>query len=430
MDYTIVDRRGTSGDKNSSNRQRFLKKVKDQLKRKVQEGFSKRSITSDDSENITITTGGIGEPTFNNDTQTGQTDRVLPGNKNYIPGDLIEKPQRGEGGEPKASDSGEGDDEFTFTISKDEFYDILFEDMELPNLVKTSDQDITEYKMQRAGFTCNGTPASLDLVRTMKNSLGRRIALKSPSDKEIAALLAKIEELENKKGNEEEIKLIVEQIEKLRHKLNYISFIDPIDLRYKNFDKVPKPVSKAVMFCVMDVSGSMEEYHKMIAKKFFTLLYWFLHKKYEKVELVFIRHHADARECTEEQFFYDKETGGTIVSSAFAVAEKIQKERYPASDYNIYYAQATDGDNYESDNRHVEKILTDEILPTCQYFAYIEIAKAPRSRTGKAVGNLWQLYTKLASICKHLQVREIGSEQEIYAVFKNLFEKKREKYGV
>ena len=106
-------------------------------------------------------------------------------------------------------------------------------------------------------------------------------------------------------------------------------FIDSFDLRYNNHVRIAQPTTQAVMFCLMDISGSMDEQKKNIAKRFFTLLYLFLTRTYEHIDVVFIRHHTVAEEVDEENFFHSRETGGTVVSSALKLMRKVIDARYP-----------------------------------------------------------------------------------------------------
>jgi len=130
--------------------------------------------------------------------------------------------------------------------------------------------------------------------------------------------------------------------------------------------RVPVPSSKAVMFCIMDVSGSMTQSIKDIAKRFFILLYLFLERNYKQIELVFVRHHTHAKEVDEQEFFYSRETGGTIVSSALKLTADIIDARYSPADWNIYIAQASDGDNWDGDSASCADILSKQILDKVQ----------------------------------------------------------------
>ena len=164
-----------------------------------------------------------------------------------------------------------------------------------------------------------------------------------------------------------------DEIDRLNAKRKWVAFIDPIDVRFNSFTEQPVPTSKAVMFCLMDVSGSMGEREKDLAKRFYMLLHLFLKRRYEKVDVVFIRHTHDAQEVDEQEFFYSRQSGGTIVSTALDKMLEIQKARYATADWNIYAAQASDGYTQSGDARHCVEMLNGEVMPLCQYYAYIEI---------------------------------------------------------
>ncbi len=154
-----------------------------------------------------------------------------------------------------------------------------------------------------------------------------------------------------------------------------IPYIDPLDVRYRKFEPQPKPVAQAVMFCLMDVSGSMTEHMKDLAKRFYVLLYIFLKRRYKHVDVVFIRHTHQAQEVDEDTFFHSPETGGTVVSTALEEMQRVIDERYSPDSWNIYAAQASDGDNTASDNDKTASLLINGILPVCQYYAYLEVGR-------------------------------------------------------
>jgi hypothetical protein len=205
-------------------------------------------------------------------------------------------------------------------------------------------------------------------------------------------------------------------IKHLRGRIAGIPFLDPIDLRFRNRVKVPVPTSKAVMFCLMDVSGSMDEGRKELSKRFFILLYLFLTRHYEKIEIVFIRHHTQAQEVDEEGFFHSTETGGTVVSSALVLMEEIIRARFPSDQWNIYGAQASDGDNWHHDSGRCRELLEQKILPLCRYYAYVQVADPEQ--------NLWEEYVRLAAVSgKHFAMRKVTEAAQIYPVFRDLFKK-------
>ena len=272
--------------------------------------------------------------------------------------------------------------------------------------------------MSRSGYTNEGNPAQLNLEQSMINSMGRKIALKTPKLRKIRELEAILETEEDEDKRLE----LEEEIRKLRIRANSVAFVDPVDLRYNNFSKKPRPTSQAVVFFVMDVSASMTEFHKELAKRYFMLLNLFISRKYKRVECVFIRHHITARECSEEEFFNLRENGGTTVSSAFELAKDILKDRYSPNEWNIYFAQASDGDNWSEDNEKLKNILSKDILPITQYFSYIQVGEM-RKGSYYASGNLIDEYKKLESTHKNLISKYIENRSDIYPVFREIFKK-------
>lgn len=419
----IIDRRLNPQGKSLANRQRFLRRAKEQVVKAVRDASSKRSIQDVESgDKISISTGGVREPSFHRASSGGLRDYVVPGNKEYVEGDTIARPEQGGGRGSEGSPDGDGEDDFRFVLSREEFLDIFLEDLELPDLVKQKVKQSESFSLTRAGFTPNGSPANLNLVRTMRNSLSRRIALKRPKPSELEELERRLKEAEDR-GDADEVQALQEALEHKHLRSKRIPFIDPIDVRYNRFETVPKPIAQAVMFCLMDVSGSMTEHMKDLAKRFFMLLYLFLRRRYRSVDIVFIRHTHEAKEVDEETFFYSTETGGTVVSTALEEMQRVVKERYPENEWNIYAAQASDGDNMSSDNARSAALLRDAILPLCQYFAYIEVA-AEHNMGLSALGReteLWRTYKVVQRPDLPLAMRRVRSRREIFPVFRDLF---------
>ena len=426
MSY-IIDRRLNGKKKSTVNRQRFLKRYKKQIKEAVEESIKQRSIQDlDRGGKITIPRKDTNEPMFHHG-QGGKQTRVFPGNKEFTTGDEFQRPQGGGGGggggQGQASNQGEGEDEFSFHINQEEFLDFMFEDLELPYLVKKQLKDSTSFETKRAGFTTAGSPDKLNIVRSLRAAHARRIALSGPNRQEIRSLKKRLWDLEEQPASDArtaEMTEIREKITELEKSVKKLPFIDEFDLRYNNMVKHPVPSSKAVMFCLMDVSGSMTQSIKEMAKRFFILLYLFLQRNYKHIEVVFIRHHTHAKEVTEEEFFYSRETGGTIVSSALDLTADILRKRYPRNDWNVYVAQASDGDNWEGDSQRCSDILYKEILREVQYFAYVEITNGPHQ-------NLWEEYLQVHQ--RHPEqfaIQHIEEMSDIYPVFRKLFERKTE----
>ncbi len=422
----IVDRRPNPKGKSLSNRQRFLARARVEVKHAVQEALRKRKVADvGHGERVAIPTRGISEPIFHHNRRTGRTDHVVPGNKEYVRGDEIPRPQGGEGGGGReGSPDGSGEDAFEFTLSKDEFLDMFFEDLELPDLVKKSLKDTNAVDLQRAGYTVTGTPSNLSIPRTMRLSMARRISLRRPKPAELEALKAQAEEA-RARGDEEEAERLFCEFERQERRNKIIPYIDPIDVRYRRYERVPRPNTEAVMFCLMDVSGSMTEAMKDLAKRFFMLLHVFLTRRYRHVDVVFIRHTSTAEEVDEETFFYSRETGGTVVSTALDKMLEIARARYPTDRWNIYGAQASDGDNYGADSSRCVQLLGGEVLPLCQYFAYVEVGDGMGgSLTGLTRdSDLWRAYSEVAPAHPHFAMRRVGDPAQIFSVFHELFAK-------
>lgn len=416
----VIDRRLSGKNKSIGNRERFLRRFREQIRDAVRRAVAGRSIHDiEQGEDITLPRRDVSEPVFGHGAG-GTREMVHPGNRDYVRGDRIERPQGGGAGGagPGASREGTDEDDFVFRITREEFMQYFFDDLALPHLVRTQLlPDAPEWKTHRAGFVSEGTPTNLHVVRSMRVALSRRIALGGETRRQLRELEAQLAEaLRQSPGPlPEGIATLKIQIEALRRRLKTIPFFDPFDLRYRNRVKVPLPTAKAAMFCLMDVSGSMDEARKDIAKRFFILLYLFLKRHYQRTDVIFIRHHTQATEVSEEEFFRSTETGGTVVSSALMLMHQIIQARYPPSDWNIYGAQASDGDNWHQDSAKCRELLIDKLLPVSRYFAYVQV--------GEESQNLWEEYGRVLDANANFAMRKISEPAEIYPVFRELFRK-------
>lgn len=422
----FIDRRLNGKNKSTVNRQRFIRRYKKQIKEAVSDAINKRSVTDSSSgERISIPQQDINEPFFHQG-KGGNREQIHPGNDQFSTGDKIQRPQSGKGngaGDGKASNTGEGQDEFIFSISKDEYLDLLFEDLELPDLQENQLDKLVKMKTQRCGFCSDGMPSNIDVVRSLRGSLARRIAMTAGKKRRLKELEAQMRLLlEDSKSDKSAISLLKNEIKALKKQIATVPFIDNYDLRFRNYQKHPYPTSKAVMFCIMDVSGSMDQATKDMAKRFYILLYQFLTRSYKNIDVVYIRHHTQAKEVDEHEFFYSQETGGTIVSSALNLMNDIIKERYNADEWNIYAAQASDGDNWADDTPQCGQILRNNLLSAVRYFAYIEI-------TDRAHQSLWREYNTLSQTYKNFAIQHIKGVEDIYPIFRELFKKNRQQQG-
>ncbi|HVY18192.1 MAG TPA: YeaH/YhbH family protein [Rhodopila sp.] len=425
----IVDRRLNPSGKNLANRQRFMRRAKAQIRKAVHESAGNRSIKdADEGGEVVLPAQGVHEPSFHRSGSGGIRDHLLPGNKEYVAGDTIPRPPQGGGGSgSEGSPDGEGEDDFRFALSRDEFVDLFLEDLELPDLAKRRVVNAEAMVYHRAGYSVTGSPANLALNRTVRNSLSRRIALRRPKAEELEALLEEIERLKADGTDEARVVALEEEYARKKRRTGLIPYIDPLDVRYKRFDPQPKPVAQAVMFCLMDVSGSMTEHMKDLAKRFYVLLYIFLKRRYKNVDVVFIRHTHQASEVDEDTFFNSPETGGTVVSTALEEMQRVMDERYSPDNWNIYAAQASDGDNTASDNDKTASLLTKIILPACQYYAYLEVGRDSEHFPPGFIrrdSDLWQTYSSIIRAGAPMAMRKVGHRRDIYPVFRELFAKK------
>ena len=415
----IIDRRLNPRDKTIKNRQKFIQRSREQIKDAVKDAIDTGNIADIENGKARVKVKGISEPEFTIDPQSGNKKYIMPGNDQFVVGDTQDKPEGGQGQGGTKGGEGTSEDDFEFVLNQDEFLDFIFEDLELPDLIKKQLKDVTKVKPKRAGHTNVGNPSQLDVVRSLKNSLGRRIGLRRPTDEEIEELERQLRlELDDDKRIE-----LVTQLQELKRKQVAIPWLDPFDVRYRNCVLTPQPMTKAVMFCIMDVSGSMGQFEKDIAKRFFFFLHMFLKRKYDKVDIVFIRHHESAAEVDEETFFHSRESGGTVVSTALELAKKIIDERYNVNDWNIYMAQSSDGDNIEYDVGACRKGM-EALLPLVQYFAYLEVRHQYAYDTMSAT-EVWAIYRELVKEHSNMQIRKANEKQDVWKVFKELFSKEK-----
>jgi len=417
----VIDRRLNSKNKNLPNRKKFLDRVRDTLRDVVKRHSQDRSVTDITSgEKVKIKRDKLSEPEFRHNQKTGKHRFVVVGNKDFVEEDLIEKPRRNGGSGRSGGDSGSGEDDFEFVLSRDEYLDILFEDLELPDLKNKMLKDVDSWASQRAGYSTTGSPNNLNVEQSMRRGIGRRIALGRKRKQE---RIDEIEEQLKQEIDKDVIKALLEELTSLKNKIRSIPFIDPIDLRYNAFAKVPQPKNAAVMFCILDTSGSMGEHEKDLAKRFFLLLHLFLRTKYKKVDIRFIRHHTEARECSEDEFFHARDNGGTIVSTALKLVNDIIAKDYPQSDWNIYVSQASDGDNFSNDNDEVVKLMLEQILPKSQYYFYLHLASEENQMFVTFNDtNLWTLYRDIKS--DKLGMKRALHAKDIYPIFRELLESK------
>ena len=411
----VIDRRRNGGNESTVNRARFLRRYNEQIRRAVHDILADRSMKDvEQGGNVRVPRKDISEPVFRHGSG-GDREIVSPGNRDFVKGDRIPRPQRGVGSGSKAG-TGESEDDFVFALSRDEFLQIFFDDLELPRLERDILLGSDEQKAVRAGYTTAGAPNNLAIMRTMCSALARRIALRTPLRRRLDLVAQELTRALEQNRPECEVTALLQRVALLQRRLQKVPFLDDFDLRYRNLITVPEPTARAVMFCLMDVSASMDESKKDLAKRFFTLLYLFLTRKYEHVELVFIRHTGDAEEVDEQTFFHDTRSGGTVVLSALQLMAAIMRARY-SSGWNIYGAQASDGDVFGADGGKSRSFLAEQILPLTRYFAYLETT----DQSGSRVSPLWVEYQQVNVAAGSFAMRRVAQRGEVYPVFRELF---------
>jgi uncharacterized sporulation protein YeaH/YhbH (DUF444 family) len=443
MSHVIVDRRKNDKGKSSVNRRKFIGRVRDLLKESVKDTIKDGNLgdlAGGAKKKVRIPIRNLDEPWFHHDG-TGINDIVRPGNDRFVPGDKIQRPKSGEGESgPKGSPDGESEDTFVFHLTKEEFLDLFFENCELPDLVKRNLSIVNEEELRRTGLTSDGAPATLNIERSMRRAKSRRLALRASKqrrlrelEEQLAHVLKKIDEETTERGFEVSEELIAEkqrllhEIEVTKRLLKAVPFLDPIDLKYNHWSRVSIPTTQAVIFRVMDVSGSMSEHMKEMAKTFFILLQLFLEKHYTHIEIVNIKYHSVATETDEQDFFYGTDSGGTVTSKALQKVYDLIQERYPTSLWNIYVAHASDGDNFGYDNPEVQRLLTQQILPLVQYYAYVQINNEMSSAWSGHIhdpDNLWDLFETAKGKHRNLDCALVEEAKDVYPVFIKLFERR------
>jgi uncharacterized protein len=287
------------------------------------------------------------------------------------------------GVDPSSKDAGKGEgtagdqpgeDYYEAEISMEELQTMLFEELELPNLLEKEKQQMQVSDVIFQDVRKKGIASNLDKKRTILENLRRNANTGNPG----------------------------------------IHHIAPVDLRFKTWDDIYKPHSNAVVIAMMDTSGSMGNFEKYIARSFFFWMTRFLRTKYENVEIVFIAHHTEAREVTEEDFFTRGESGGTICSSAYIKAIEIIDQRYPSDQYNLYPFHFSDGDNLSSDNERCVRLI-EQLMERSNMFGYGEVNQYNRSST------LMSAYRQIHN--KKFQYSVIREKGEVYKALKTFFSK-------
>ncbi len=449
--FIFIDRRHTGSGKSLSNRQKLLKRVKDSIRNAKPEDIDADGIGKVDQASsgnthtnpVKVARIALSTPTFRYDMNAGEREIVLVGNDHFLKGDEfpISRSEGGAGGTGVGSGPGEeGEDDFIINISRTEFFDVFFEGCELPDLKETHEKDLPEHVMQRAGFQKSGNPGQLSVIRSFKLSKARRLALTRDDRDRLEKLEAEQADLLGQLAAEVRdpllmpvrqiklrLKVIEQELEALQSKIARVSMYEDLDLRFRKTERVKVKASDAVLIMIMDISGSMDEEKKRMARKFFSLQYAFIKRLYPQTDLIFIAHTDTPEEMTEEDFFTTRKSGGTIVSPAWALAHRLIRERYDPEQTNVYISYAGDGDNWPSDGPSVvQEIEASTLLTKTRHVVYVQVGQSFAASFGGGP-TLWSVMSDISQRHKKLACLKLNEEQEVFDAFKTLYKRRVKK---
>ncbi|MBI2055966.1 MAG: sporulation protein YhbH [Candidatus Sungbacteria bacterium] len=386
-DYSSQD--ALRSDRSAGDLQRHRQKVRKSIRDNIADLVGEESIIGKSGDKIIkVPIRGVKEYRF---IYGENTPGVGQGDGNSQPGQVVGNAQGEKGqGQDKAGEQ-PGVDYYETDVTLDELIEILFEDLELPFMERKILREVmSERVSKRQGYRKKGIWVRLDKKRTAKNRIKRRMAKKGavPADP---------------KNPEERFPFHQD------------------DLVYRHMEPDTRPESNAAVICIMDTSGSMDMIKKYLARTFFFLLYRFVLTKYRNVEIVFVAHHTEGREVTEEEFFHKGESGGTFISSGYKKALEIIAERYHPTLWNIYAFHCSDGDNFESDNPSAIK-MAEELCEICNFFGYGEIKPSGSRYYESSMLNIFKA-VKAANFMTLL----IEKKEDLWVRFNELLAKDKKK---
>jgi|TARA_Y100000310_G_scaffold27270_2_gene25977 hypothetical protein len=383
---SIFQRHKTIADRSAGDRSRHRKKIERAIKDGIYNIVAEESIIGKEGKKkFRIPVRGIKEYRFvygdNGSKRVGSAQ-----GKDVKRGQVVGKKEEAEApGEGEAGNQ-RGEEYYEVELTLDQLSEYLFKDLELPNFEKKKNMNVVSKKIKRHGYRSKGIRPRLDKKKTVIEKLKRKNKSKFISSTE--------------KQEEESF-----------------PFHDN-DLKYRHYKVHEKKSSNAVIFFLMDISGSMSKSKKYLARSFFFLLYHFIRARYDKVDLVFIAHDIEAHEVTEEQFFGRGSSGGTLVSSALGMTDNIIESRYHPASWNIYIFQCSDGDNWPTDNQKTTD-LANRLLDKIQFFGYCQIEPNTERASHLNHGSLQAVYQSL--IGQKFKTAEVGSKEHIWPAFRAFF---------
>lgn len=373
-------------DRSASDRRRHREKIDKAIKEGITDIISDESIIGQNGKKkIKIPVRGIKQYKFIFGSNENKKVGSSAGN-DVARGQKIKKQGKGQQQQGQGNKPGNeaGEEYYEVEITLEELASYLFDSLHLPELAKKQFKKMMTEKMKRHGYRNHGIRPRLDKKETVKKMLKRRNIAKRTSNVD-----------DDDFGFRES------------------------DLRYKFIKEKKSPNSNAVIFFVMDISGSMTKEKKYLSRSFFFLLYHFIRSRYDNTEIIFVAHDSQAYEVSEEQFFSRGSSGGTVVSSALEMVNSIISERYHPSSWNVYMFQCSDGDNWSSDNPKVTNLLR-SLKEICQFIGYCEVE--PNDERLKWHNEATKLYEVFESVSgPNLKSARINDKIDIWPAFQKFF---------
>ena len=382
---SIFKKHNTNADRSASDRRRHKEKIEKAIKEGIHDIVAEESIIGQSGKKkIKIPVKGIKEYQFVFGRNQGSKGVGSAQGQDIKKGQKIQdgKKQKGQGTGNKPGNE-KGEEFYEVELTLDELAKYLFDDLNLPDLEKKSDASVLAEKIKRKGYRPKGIRARLSKKETLKNKIRRqKQAIKNGSyDPESDERFTFHED----------------------------------DLKYKHIEIKHKPITNAVIFFIMDVSGSMGKQKKFLARSFFFLLYQFIRYRYEKIDIVFIAHTTDAKEVNEDDFFQRGSSGGTFISSGLEKSLEVINERYNPSSWNIYAFHGSDGENWTEDNEKA-KVAMQKLIDICQLAGYIQIVPDGEKVYGTEMADV---FTPL--ITDTFKVLKLGKKEDVWPQFSKLF---------
>jgi sporulation protein YhbH len=382
---SIFKKHNTNADRSASDRRRHKEKIEKAIKEGIHDIVAEESIIGQSGKKkIKIPVRGIKEFQFvygNNQGSKGvgsaQGQDIKKGQK------IKEGKKKKRGGKPQKAGNEKGEEFYDVEISLDELAKYLFDDLNLPDLKKKSNNTVTAEKVKRKGYRTKGIRARLSKKETLKNKIKRQK-----------------QAIKNKTFNPEDGERF--------------PFHDE-DLKYKHIDVKHKPITNAVIFFIMDVSGSMTKQKKFLARSFFFLLYQFIRYRYEKIDIVFIAHTTEAKEVNEDDFFQRASSGGTFISSGLDKSLEIISERYNPNSWNLYAFHGSDGENWTEDNKNAKESMQN-LINICQLSGYVQIIPDGEKVYGREMADVFE-----PLVTDSFKVLKLTKKEDVWPQFSKLF---------